>query len=118
MRKAQHLLAPIEHLPFDIIGDVIAAAHVGIHRRGQHFGQHAKRCAGADDPAPEARMNIAHRIRQDLIDEVLIRLGGALRLDGQRRVKVLLHPIGRRLPHGPLAHRLQIRQHVIHHAMA
>ncbi len=71
-RVAQHLLAPVDDLPLDVESGLVGTADVRIHGRGQQLGQHAQRCTGADDPAPETRVNVAQGVRQHELLELLV----------------------------------------------
>ncbi len=61
-RQSEQGLEPLDHLPLDVVGGVIAAADVRVHGRGEHFRQRPQRRAGPDDPAPEARMDVTQGI--------------------------------------------------------
>ena len=115
--KAEHLLRPVEHLPLDVDAHVLAAAHVRVETGRQHLGQHPQRGAVPHHPAPEARMHVAHRIRQDVGAKILVDRLRRLALQRQRLLQVSLHLRRHRLPDLPLPHGFQPGQHVIHHAM-
>ena len=72
--------------------DVLAAAHVRVETGRQHLGQHPERGAVPHHPAPEARMHVAHRIRQDVGAKILVDRLRRLALQRQWLLQVQLSP--------------------------
>jgi hypothetical protein len=101
-RKAEPLPHPIDDTLFDVNGAVIASAAIGVHGGCRHFGEHAARCAGAVDPAPEPRMRVAGAIRQDQFAKLGSNLMNAARLARWRLRQVPLHAVRHRRPNRPV----------------
>ncbi len=96
---------------------MIPAAHIGIHDRSQEVGQGTHDRPIAHIPAPEAGMDGAHRVGQDVLHEFLVDLLGAARLMRRFFLEVGGHLVRHRLPDRALADRLQIGQGIVHHAV-
>src|SRR5262245_24434656 len=101
-----------------MVRDMIAATHVGIHSGSQHFGHRAQRRTGPDHPAPETRVNVPHRVRENVFLEVPVSPFCAFRQTWYRAPEARSE-LGRdRAPYGPVAHGSEILQQIIHHAVA
>ena len=61
---AGHLAAPIDHLPVDLGGGMIAPAKVRADDRGEKIGKRTGQIAAPHVPGMKARMNVPHRIGQ------------------------------------------------------
>ena len=96
---------------------MVAAAHVRIDDCGEKITERAERGAVAHEPAPEARMGIAHLPGHDLLAEILIGALGALRRARERRVKLRGHIRWRRLPHRAAPGLLQVVERIIDRAV-
>ncbi len=80
-REAHHFFGPFYYLFLNIHGHVVADAHVGVHARRQHIGQHAEGCATSLYPRPKARMGILGIEGQYLCKEMIVDSGGFLRCE-------------------------------------
>ena len=69
---------PADHLPLDERRRLVVARDVRVHPRGQHLGEHRERRAGAHHPAPEARMDVADGIGQDVLAELRYTAAGSV----------------------------------------
>ncbi|HEX5830446.1 MAG TPA: hypothetical protein VFY16_05650 [Gemmatimonadaceae bacterium] len=114
---AEELREPVDHLLLHEGWRLVEAGHVRVEAGGEHVGHHAERRAVALHPTEEARMQVAVRVWQHAFREVRVR--------GLRRDAVERHPLGQRrahlgrhrLPRGPRGERLEVRQHVVDHAV-
>ncbi len=77
--KAQHLLAPVDHLLVQQRGGMVAAAEVGTLDRRQEIAERAGKVARPHVPGPEARMDVAHRIGHHLLRDLADRRRRAAR---------------------------------------
>src|SRR6185503_1831276 len=81
-------------------------------------GQGAERCAGPDDPAPEAGMDVSHRMGKDMFFEIPVRLLGAFRRAWCRPVKASPQLGGDGAPDRAVTNGPEIVHQVVHHAVA
>ena len=101
----EQLLAPVDNRALDIDCAVVPAAAIGVHRRGQHFGDDTIGRAGAVHPAEEPGMGVAGAVGQDQLLEFVVYLVEALFLQRDRRVECCTHRVRHRLPHRALPRR-------------
>ena len=117
-REAQQLGHPADHLPLHQGRGLIVAGEVRVHPRGQHVGEHREGGPRAHHPAPEAGVDVAGGIGEDVLAELAVhgrRIGGAA---GHGLVQGGAGLGGHGAPYRALAHALEIVQHVVHHAVA
>ncbi len=98
--------------------EAFAAAAVGVHAGGEHFGDHADRRAGALHPAHEHRMDVACGVGSDVALEIGEHVGKGAALPRQRPVEAGFRRLGRRRPDGPAAQIAQEVDHPVERAMA
>ena len=79
-RQTGDVLAPVDDLRLDVVGHVIATAHVGIEHGREEIADGGERRAVAHEPRPEARVGVAHGVRQHQLLEFRVRRRGTLRL--------------------------------------
>ena len=115
--EADDLLAPIHHLTFHKVGDMVGSTQVGIHRRRQKIRQCSQYGAITHKPTPKTWVNVAHRVGEDILLEFLVNLGCFLSIFGERLVECLVDLRREWLPHGALLDGHEIIQHVVQHAM-
>ena len=69
---------PAHHAVLQVDGGVVASGGARVHHCRQELGQHADGRGGRVDPGGEARVLVAHGVRQDvLLEEIQQRLGRA-----------------------------------------
>src|SRR5262249_25371065 len=79
-----------------------------VHCCSHHFRKQAAGRAAAVDPPEEARMTVAHAVRQDQVDKLGAGLGGSLAMSRQRLCESM-HDLGRhRRPYRTLAYALNV----------
>ena len=115
--EPHHLLEPIEHLVFHETGAVVEASYVRVEAGGQHLREGGERRARAHDPAPEAGVDVAGGQGEDVLSEVRVGAFFSLACAWQRFVHPGPRLRGRLLPHGSIAHRPEVFQHVVDHLM-
>ena len=75
-RKVDQFHQPAHHAVLQVDRRVISSGCTRIHHRGEKVCQHADGCACRVDPGGEARMLVAHGMRQDmLLEEIEQRFG-------------------------------------------
>ena len=108
-RESDQLHEPPHGGALDVDRRVVAAGAAWIHGGGEEVGEHADRCRRRVHPAEEARVAVAHGVRQDGGADAMqqgfgIEAGRAERLLHQRGALGR----GHRFEHGPLGHAGQI----------
>src|SRR6266566_2040470 len=98
--------------PLAMLADMLAS---GMNPQVAEYGERRPR---SDHPTPETRMRVAGRVGQDIALECLVHGLGGRRLARHRPRQTGAHVGGDGTPHGPLAGRTQILEHVVHHAVA
>ena len=116
--EAEGLRHPPRDLALDVDGDVIAPAAIGVHPRGEHFGDHAGRRPRALHPAHEHRMGVAGGVGQNEALEVPEHGGQFAALGGEVARKARPRLVGGGRPDRTLPHRAQIIDHGVERAMA
>ena len=115
--KAHEFREPGKDLMLNECGSLIEAGHVRIEGGGQHVGHHGERRAGALDPTPEARVEIAVGIGADALKELLVNVGRIGRLERDRLVEGGADGIGHGLPGRLSTERSEMVECVVDHAM-
>ena len=96
---------------------MVAATKVGIHDGRHEFGESTEDGSVSHVPSPEARVDIAHGVRQDRFDKFAVGRIGPGRLVRRGCVEARTDLVGHRLPNRPLADRSKISDRVVHHAV-
>jgi len=116
---AEEVLAPVEHLLFDVI-----VAHVGegsADRVGcgrQHLGVHPHHGARPGDPAPVSRVGVAQLVGKDVPEVFFVHFSRGHGTCRGRPLKVRLHAAGRMLPDRAFPECLEIIHCVVNDTMA
>src|SRR4029453_10617551 len=66
------LLEPGEDAVLDEARRVVEATDVGVERRREHLSERVEGRAGADHPAPEARVDVSSGVGEHVVDEVAV----------------------------------------------
>ena len=117
--KSQQLDQPPDHLILHDRGRVVELGDLGVHARSEQIGEHRQWRPGADHPAPEARMDVAGRVGQDVALEFFVHVRRRRRFARDARAgQPFAHVGGHGPPHGAFSHRTQVLEHLVHHAVA
>ena len=115
-REPHQLREPRDDLELDELRRLVEAREVCVHPGREHVGHHAQRRAVALDPAPEAGVAVAVRVREDVGPELGVGALGGLRGAGQGFVRKRRAHDGRhRLPRCALAERGEEVERVVDH---
>ena len=116
-RVAGGLGAPAHDLLLDEDRRVVGAAEVGVEHAGEEVGEVADRVAGAHVPAPETGVVVAHRVGDDVAEEVVVRRRHALGPAGERGVEDGAHVVGHGAPDGLVPATGEVVEGVVDHAV-
>ncbi len=117
-RVAQQSLAPVENLHLDIVAaDVGQGSATGIGGRHQQLGENAHHGSVSNDPTPIARVAKPCKVREDVLDVLLVYSLRWLGTEHRRSLKMCFHMRWSMLPDWTVPQCLYLVQCVIQYPM-
>ena len=87
---------------------MLTTGYVAVDGGGKHFRESSQRHSGAVYPSPESRVMVSLGVRLHVVEEVLIRLFGALGRPRYGTIELLPNLVRDLAPHRPVPQTLQI----------